>query len=71
MLASLVDIVGWRWSYWFPRSPATLRIPGTPSNASDAGMGSESSLLRPVGLTLGTAVGMLCSIVVYGVKTML
>jgi hypothetical protein len=30
-----------------------------PSKLSDAGIGSESSLLSPVGLTLGTAVGIM------------
>lgn len=46
-----------RHAYLFPKSPATLRIPGMPSNASEDGIGSESSLLKPEGLTLGTAVG--------------
>jgi hypothetical protein len=44
-------------THWFPRSPATVRIPGIPSKLSDAEIGSESSLLSPVGLTFGTAVG--------------
>jgi hypothetical protein len=44
-------------THWFPRSPATVRTPGIPSKGCGSGSGSESSLLNPEFVTLGTAVG--------------
>jgi hypothetical protein len=40
-------------TYLSPKSPATVRMPGMPSNDPETGIASESSLLRPAGLTLG------------------
>lgn len=49
------------YTHWSPRSPAMVRTPGWPSKVGGSARGSESSLLRPVDLTLGTAVGIVAT----------